>query len=974
MSAASDDLRLPPQSGEWIDRSEEISFSFEGLTFTGFGGDVIASALAANGIRMLSRSFKYRRPRGILTMAGQDANTLVQLPGEPNVLADRHPIAPGLEVMGQNYTGSLKFDRGAYIERFARFLPVGFYYKTFYKPRGAWKFWEPIVRARAGLGKIDESAPHGYYDKAYDFCDVAVVGGGPAGMSAALAAAEAGAEVLLFEEHVRLGGSGTYARFAADDGDNRKRIADLIAAVEGEANIRVMTDATCNGLFVDNWLPVLKDKRLYKVRAGRVVLATGSIEQPAIFRNNDLLGVMQGSAAQRLIRQYAVKPGARALVLTANGDGYGVALDLLDAGIEVAAVADLRQDLPPCARADAVRDHGVPIHAGHTVWEALPDKHTRGVVAAHLAPVTGQGTCAPNGTFADCDLLVMSPGYTPTGQLLSHAGGKLRYDGETDMFSIAECPAGLSAAGSVNGAYALDATFAEGRHAGWAAAKELGLAVGGEPPLANDRGGHGVTHPWPIFPHPKGKDFVDFDEDLQVHDILDAIDEGYDHIELLKRFSTVGMGPSQGRHSSLATVRLAAHAKGEDVAEVGMTTSRPPFTAEKIGLLAGRGFEPERRTAMHHRHVEMGAQMMLAGLWYRPAYYGPASDRDRLTREEAVNVRDNVGIIDVSTLGGLDIRGPDAAEFLNRMYTFAYLKQPVGRSRYVLMCDDTGAIVDDGVACRFGDEHFYVTATTGGVDGVYQKMLWWNAQWRLDIDITNVTAALAGVNIAGPRSRDVLRRLCDDVDLSADAFPYMGIREGTVAGIPARLLRVGFVGELGYEIHVPASQGEALWDALLDAGAPEGIRPFGVETQRLLRLEKGHIIIGQDTDGLTHPHEAHMSWAIARKKPFFVGGRAIDIQMKRPLTRQLVGFVLPDPWAPVPEECHLTVRDGAITGRVTSAAYSPALDRIVGLAYVAPDQAENGTRFDIKIAGGALIQGDVVPLPFYDPDNTRQEM
>jgi len=568
----------------------------------------------------------------------------------------------------------------------------------------------------------------------------------------------------------------------------------------------------------------------------------------------------------------------------------------------------------------------------------------------------------------------MSPGYHPAAHLLHHAGGTLGYDEHCAMFEIRSRPPHMFPAGSVDGAFDLEAAIAYGRHAGWTAARSLGLDGGPEPRLPNDKGNANQNHPWPIFPHPKGKDFVDFDEDLTVHDILDAIAEGYDDIELLKRYSTAGMGPSQGRHSALATARLCADATGRAVDAVGMTTVRPPYRAEKFGHLAGRSFEPVRYTAMHHRHLESGAEMMPAGLWLRPAYYGPKERRLASIAEEALAVRENVGLIDVSTLGGLDVRGPDAAEFLERMYTWAYKNQQVGRARYVLMCDSAGAVIDDGVACRFHERLFYVTATTGGVDRVYQSMLWWNAQWRLEVDVANVTAAYAGVNIAGPRSREVLGTLCRDVDLSAQAFPYMGVRAGTVAGIPSRLLRVGFVGELGYEIHCPASQGEALWDSLIAAGRGHGVRPFGVEAQRLLRLEKGHIIIGQDTDGQTHPYEADMAWAIAKKKPFFVGSRAIEAQMRRPLTRKLVGFTLPDPVSPVPEECHLVVRDGTITGRVTSAAYSPVLGKTVGLAYVAPDQAAPGSRFHIRIGGGRLIEGEVVKLPFYDPEGKRQEL
>ena len=966
--------RLPAPAGRLLDRSRQIAFSFEGRRYEGFAGDTIASALAANGHWLLSRSFKYHRPRGVLTMAGQDANTLVQLKEEPNVLADRREIGPGLEVWGQNYTGSLERDRDTWIGRFGSFLPVGFYYKAFYKPKGAWRYWEPIIRRRAGLGRVNLDASPGYYDKAYGWSDVAVIGGGPAGMSAALEAAGAGAEVILIEEGPILGGALNYARLAADGNRAASLRDELVAAVEAEPNIQVLTGAICQAWFTDNWLPCIQGNRLHKLRAREVVVATGSIEQPMVFRNNDMPGVMLGSAAQRLIRLYGVRPGRRAVVVTANGDGYGVALDLVEAGVEVAAVVDLRPDLPVCERIEAVRGHGVDVIPGHTVWEGVPGPDKRHVAGVRVARITGEGECADGDRAIDCDLICMATGYAPTAQLLYHAQGKLAYDDQTAMFTVKKLPPHLHAAGSVNSAFYLDAVVAEGRHAGWAAARTLGLRVGAEPRLPNDRGALGQSHPWPIFPHPRGKDFVDFDEDLQVKDILNTIADGYDHIELLKRYSTAGMGPSQGRHSALTTVRLAAKATGRPVGEVGTTTSRPPFAAEKMGVLAGRSFYPVRTTAMHARHLEAGAQMMVAGPWLRPSYYGPPEARAQAIREEVMNVRNNVGLIDVSTLGGLEVRGPDAAEFLNRVYTFAYLKQQVGRARYVLMTNEAGAIADDGVACRFHDHHFYVTATTGGAEAVYRIMLWYNAQWRLDVDVTDVTAAYSAVNIAGPRSREVLERLSDDVDLSAEGFPYMGIRTGTVAAIPARLLRVGFVGELGYELHAPASQGEALWDALMEAGRDLGIRPFGIVAQRILRLEKGHIIIGQDTDDLTHPYEADMAWAISRKKPFFVGRRAIDIQMEHGLERKLVGFTIPDPAAPVPDECHLVVRGADILGRVTSVAASPILGKTIGLAYVAPEQAEPGQVFDIKVAGGRLVQAEVVPLPFYDPDNKRQEL
>ena len=599
-----------------------------------------------------------------------------------------------------------------------------------------------------------------------------------------------------------------------------------------------------------------------------------------------------------------------------------------------------------------------------------------GLARLRIARILEDGVSAPSVDSFSCDLVAVSGGYAPAGALLHHAGASFAHDDERAMFTLRALPPHVFAAGAVAGAFGLDAAIADGRRAGRRAAQDAGC-TGAPVPEPDDTPGElpaaRSTIDWPIFPHPQGKEFVDFDEDVQVRDIEDAIAEGYDHIELLKRFTTNGMGPSQGRHSSLNAIRLLARATGRSVGETGATTVRQPILPVTMGHLAGRSFEPVRYTPMHHRHLEAGAKMMPAGLWLRPEYYGERSRRETLIQQETLNVRENVGVIDVSTLGGLDVRGPDAAEFMNRMYTFAYLKQPVGRSRYVLMTDMAGVVVDDGVACRLHQDHFYVTATTSGVDAVYREMLLYNAQWRLDVDVTNVTAALAGVNIAGPRCRDVLEPLSEGVDLSPDAFPYMGVREARVAGIPALMLRVGFVGELGYELHVPASQGEALWDALFAAGKDAGIRPFGVEAQRLLRLEKGHIIIGQDTDGLTTPHEADMAWAIARKKPFHVGMRSVRIQADKGLSRKLVGFEIADRSAGQPKECHLVIRDDEILGRVTSVAYSPNLKKVIGLAYVAPDQAEPGTAIHIRSDGGRMVEARVVKLPFFDPDGTRQE-
>ena len=968
-------MRLPDPKGLCLDRSKTVSFRFNGKSYTGYQGDTIASALAANNERLLSRSFKYHRPRGILTMAGRDANTLVQIGDEPSARADTYLISEGLEVFAQNVFGSLETDYGQLIESLSRFLPVGFYYKAFYKPKGIWKYWDAIIRKFAGLGKVDVNSLPYKSDKAYQFCDVAIIGGGPAGLNAALQAASAGAEVILIEENPHLGGSLNFARLHTDCTQTNALREELVENVNNHPSISIYSDATCTGWFADNWLAVMCKQRLLKIRAKAVVAATGSFEQPAVFHNNDLPGVMLGTAAQRLINLYGVAPGKKAVVLTGNDDGYGVALDLFENGINVKAVVDMRSEPDHSVFTEAVRANNIQTFIGYTVYEAIPISGKRSIKGALIHKISQPGSIADNSQLIDCDLICMCAGYSPAAQLLCHSGGRLEYDTSDAMLKLKQLPLhGQSvAAGSLNSVFDLNAVFADGKLAGWQAAEIAGFCGIVRPVVPDHKGARTQNYPWPIFKHPHGKEFVDYDEDLQVKDIVNAVKDGYDDLELVKRYSTVVMGPSQGKQSALNNLRIVTKETNRELNGVTVTTQRPPFSPEYIQHLAGKSFQPVKLTAMYHRHLQQNAQMMPAGLWLRPAFYGSSKNKTQCIWEENLAVRNNIGIIDVSTLGKLEIRGPDAAEFLNRMYTFAYSKQALMRSRYVLMTDATGSIIDDGVACRLEANNFYVTATTGGVDGVYNNMLRWNAEWNLEVDIANVTGAYAAVNIAGPNSRELLNTLTKDINLSAKDFAYMEVRTGHIADIPARLMRVGFVGELGYEIHVPASQGEALWDTLITAGKKLDIRPFGIEAQRLLRLEKGHIIVGQDTDGLTIPSEANMGWAVAEKKPFFHGKKAIQMINERTANRKLVGFELPTD-SPIPLECNLVVHGSEITGRVTSAAHSPTLNKIIGLAFVSPEKSIPGQIIQIKLSNSKILDATVCQTPFYDPNNKRQEM
>ena len=963
-----------PHFGQWIDLSQTVQFTFEGELIQGFEGDTVASALLANDQWVQSRSFKYHRPRGPLTLCGYDANTLVQTPVTPNLLADRLPAKDHLAVTAQNYTGSLHFDLSRLLDWFGRFLPVGFYYKAFFKPRGIWAWWEPIVRKAAGLGISNLSVKAAYNDKTYAFADIAVIGAGPAGLNAALLAANAGAQVAIVEQEPHLGGSMNYHAFDRDYEITKSARDALVAAVEAHENIDVLSSSTCNAWFDDHYLPIIQKTRLIKLRAKQTILTTGSSEQHVVFRNNDLPGVVMCSGLDRLMRLYGVVPSAAIVVLAGNDLAYRTAFSSLDSGANVAAIVDLRNTCNDTRLSDEAKRRGVALFQGCGIYEAKHGLFSHGLSQVDVHKLDERGEAVKKLLSIDCGLLAMSAGFMPSYQLACQAGAVLSYDDSTSQFQLSNLPQGMHLAGSVNSVFALDLVEADGRNAARQALSNLGMPHDSETVSVEDVNcTEQVNHPWPFLKHAKGREFVDFDEDLQIKDIINATRMGYRDIQLVKRFSTVGMGPSQGRHSALPTARLVAKTTDRTVHETGVTTARPPLMPEPLGLLAGRRFHPLRRTPLHHRHLALGAQMMPAGSWHRPAYYGDPTQRTACIEAEVTAVRQGVGIIDVSTLGGIELRGPDAPEFMNRLYTFGFVKQPIGKTRYAVLTNEQGVVADDGVAARLGEHHYYVTATSSGVDRVYRDMLRWNAQWRLDLDIANVTSAFSAINVAGPLSRQVIESVGCSVDLSAEHFPYLAYQEASVAGIPARMMRVGFVGELGYELHVPSPLMGELWDRLLTSGKAHGIRPFGVEAQRLLRLEKGHIIVGQDTDGMTQPDEVSLRWAISSKKPFFVGSKSVDILSKRPLERQLVGFEL-GATSPQPKEGHLVIRDGDIVGSVTSCEYSPTLNKIIGLAYVHPEDAVPGTTVVIRTNGAVHAHARVAETPFYDPDNLRQAL
>lgn len=964
--------RLDPQPGERIDRKQPVSFAFEGRRYQGYRGDTISTALWASGVRVLGRSFKYHRPRGIFSLCDLDCNALAENRDSTNLRMDTTLIEPGLEIRAVNTWGGVQSDLYRFTELFAPFLPVGFYYKTFHRPRSLFPFFERRMRRIAGLGKIHPDQRLQATPKRYDFCDLVVIGSGPTGLSAAIAAAELGLKVLLVETD-RLPG-GTLSFQLQGEPEARGLLDQLLCKATALPNLEIRTGTTAVGCYTDRWVALIDSRRLTKLRARSVVVAAGCYEQLAVFRNNDLPGIMLASAAQRLIYQYAVKPFRQALVLTANIDGYRAAVDLHRAGVKIALVSDLRPQGETSNWREKVADLHIPIRTGTSIHEALPASGKRTIRGARLCSLQGsKDPFLENSEPISCDGIALSVGWSPADGILRQAGGRMGYDESLAQYVPDQLPPGVFAAGRVNGVYALGDQLEDGLRAGRQAANYLGKALT-QAPSETPRRGPAFSHSYPVVPHPRGKNFVDLDEDIQLDDIRNSLQEGFDSAELLKRYSTLGMGPSQGKHSNLNGSRILARLKGESLAATGLTTARPFTSPVPLSHLAGRIFSPQRRTPIHTRHQQLGARFMVAGNWLRPEYYQrPGASRRAVIRAEAEAVRTRVGLVDVGTLGKLEICGPDAVELIERMYTGRFAKLQEGKSRYLLMCDESGMMIDDGVGARLASDRFYVTTTSSASDAVAREMTRWALIWSLQVIVLNLTGTYGAMNLAGPRSLEVLQPLTN-IDLDPEAFPYLGVREGQVAGSPARVLRVGFVGEWGYEIHVPADSALGIWDRILESGQTIDIRPFGVEAQRLLRLEKGHLIMGQDSDGLSYPAEAGLEWAVKHDKPFFLGQRSLSILKTRPLKRRLVGFVFPANYeGPVPRECELVIQEGEIAGRITSIAFSPTLKQIIGMAYVHPELSAPGTTVAIRTGGNQLVMARVVKVPFYDPENLRQK-
>ncbi len=990
-------LRLA--DGGRIDRARPLRFSFDGRAYTGLAGDTLASALIANGVHLVGRSFKYHRPRGIVAAGADEPNALVTIVRDrarctPNLLATQVELYDGLVAESQNRWPSLAFDLAAANDFIAPLIPAGFYYKTFMWPRAAWKrLYEPRIRAMAGLGRAPTLPDPDRYTRRYAHCDVLVAGGGPAGLAAALAAAECGAQTMLCDEQAEFGGSLLASDAMIDGKAAQVWLAETIAALASRDNVVLLPRTTAFGYFPHNMLALaervtdhLADpaqnvprERLWQVRAKEVVIATGAIERPVVFPGNDRPGVMLADAARTYVKRYAARPGTRAVVVTAHDGAYRSAMDLAASGVRIAAIADVRP-LPGGPLRAAALAAGLPVRTAATVTAT---HGRRRVSAVELSQVKSDGSPGASETVG-CDLVLMSAGMTPSVHLFSQSRGKLRWDDTLQSYVPGASAERSRSAGACRGNFGMHAALSDGYQQGETAAQAAGGRKGASRAFVvsaiEPAQGGGAA---PAAPRGSQRAFVDFQNDVTTKDLALAVREGFRSVEHIKRYTTTGMATDQGKTSNVNALGVVSQVTGTPIPEIGLTTFRNPYSPVTFGTLAGLArrdlFDPVRCTPIHGWAEERGAVFEDVGTWKRAHYFPRAGEtmHDAVKRECAA-VRASAGLFDASTLGKIEIVGRDAAEFLDRMYVNSFSSLAPGRLRYGVMLRESGFVMDDGVVARLGADRFHVTTTTGGVSGVLHMMEdYLQTEWSdLNVWLTSTTEQWAVIAVQGPNARQVIEPLVSGVDLSATAMPHMSVREGRICGVPMRLFRVSFTGELGYEINVPADYGRAVWEAVFAAGQAYGIAPYGTEAMHVLRAEKGYIIVGQETDGTAAPDDVGLGWAVGKSKTDFVGKRSLALPaMSAPDRKQLVGVLtarpdnvleegaqlVADPKQPVPMRS---------VGHVTSSYWSPALERSIALAMVKAGRGRIGQTLYVPMPN-ETIAVSVVPSQFYDPAGAR---
>ncbi|MDO5756203.1 MAG: sarcosine oxidase subunit alpha family protein [Rhodobacterales bacterium] len=996
--------------GRLLDRGRRVDFTFNGKRMNGYAGDTIASALLANDQMMVGRSFKYHRPRGVVASGAEEPNGLVGMGTgahfEPNQRVTTTELYDGLTATSQNHWPSLEFDVGAINTSLARFLPAGFYYKMFIHPRPFWKHvYEPIIRKSAGLGKAPDQRDPDTYEHFYAFCDVLVIGGGVAGLQAARTAATTGAKVMLIEQTAHWGG-----RAPVDGGTIGGQpvgtfVDDLVAELSAMDNVTMRNRTMGAGVYdhgyvlgyerVGDHQPEAQGPRhrLWRIRAAQIVTATGAIERPLSFAGNDVPGVMLASAVRDYVVDFGVSVGDRTVVVTNNDDAYRTAITLKKVGLDVPAILDARvtgQDSPLMAEAKSL---GIQVLLGRGISSVKGVKR-----------VTGVDVCSQSGEGAvleeiPCDVVAMSGGWSPVVHLWSHCGGKLVWDEATSAFrpDVTRAPTGARGeafvvpAGAANGALLLGDVLSDATSAGIAAAKAAGHE--GTAPSALDVEKIKEAPMAPVWMMPQGagikkrqKAWLDYQNDVKVSDIQLAAREGYESVEHAKRYTTLGMATDQGKLSNINGLAILSDSLGQPIPQTGTTTFRPPYTPISMAAITGEArderFQPLRQTPIHEWHVSNGAFFEPVGHWRRPyTYQKPGETIDQAVSREVKATRASLGMLDASTLGKLVVKGKDAGKFLDMLYTNVMSSLKPGRCRYGLMCGENGFLSDDGVVARIDEDSFLCHTTTGGAERIHAHMEEWlqTEWWDWDVYVANVTEQYAQIAVVGPHARDTLAKLTDD-DISAEALPFMAWKDITLGGMQARAYRISFSGELSYEIAVKASEGRALWDALLAAGSTFNVTPYGTEALHIMRAEKGFIMIGDETDGTVIPQDLGLNWAISKKKEDYIGKRAqARSHMTDPARWKLVGLETLD-GSVLPDGAYATAvgtnanGQRETQGRVTSTYHSPTLERGIAMGLVLNGPDRMGEVLEFPRLDGAVIRAKIVDAVFFDKDGEKQNV